>query len=220
MVNDGGTPVSELLQGENFEILELSGGRAWGRCSIDASVGFVDAGVLGPAIEATHIVSSALVLSEGGARLPMGARVAAVEQDGVLVIGSDRVPSDGLRPIGVPVADFVALAEASVGTAFVPGGRSGAGVDAAGLVFLALCLGGVPAPRFADLQATLLGRQVSDAAPMLRGDLLYFADHVAVAAGEGAAVHADPNAGEVVQQPLDTLLGGAFGPVVVRRRLP
>ena len=221
VLDEQGAPVSELLQGENFEVLELAGGRAWGRCSIDGSVGFVDAGGLGPMIEPTHIVSAPSIVSERGARLPMGARLAGVERDDVLVTESDRIPIGGVRPIGEPVADTVALAEALVGTSHRTGGRSGGGVDCSGLVFLTLCLGGIPAPRFRDLQATSIGRPVSDGAPILRGDLLYFDDHVAIAASEKTVVHASAETREVVQQPLDALLdGNIYGPLNVRRRMP
>jgi len=221
VLDDHGAPVSELLQGEGFEVLELAGDRAWGRCSIDGSVGFVDAGGLGPVIEPTHVVSAPVVVGERGARLPMGARLAGIEQDDMLVTSSDRIPIGCVRSIGEPVTDTVALAEALVGTSHRTGGRSGDGVDCSGLVFLTLCLGGIPAPRFRDLQATSIGRPISDGAPILRGDLLYFDDHVAIAASEKTVIHACTEAGKVVQQPLDALLdGNMYGPLNVRRRMP
>ena len=74
---------------------------------------------------------------------------------------------------------------------------------------------------FRDLQATSIGRPVSDGAPILRGDLLYFDDHVAIAASEKTVVHASAETREVVQQPLDALLdGNVYGPLTVRRRMP
>jgi cell wall-associated NlpC family hydrolase len=44
-----GEQVSELLEGEHFMLLDVSGGWAWGFCSLDHYVGYVPADVLGDA---------------------------------------------------------------------------------------------------------------------------------------------------------------------------
>lgn len=200
------TIASELLVGEIFEVLELAGNRAWGVCAVDGSVGHVDAAVLAPVNEATHIVCT-----RDADGLPMGSRIAGHEQDDRLIFVGGSIALADVRPLAAPVADFVALAEALVGVPFVAGGRSGAGVDDTGLVFLTLSLAGIPAPRFRDLQATLLGHDVARSAPVLRGDILIFEDHVAIALDGGRAVWASP--GGVVIEPLP-------GGIVARRRLP
>ena len=216
-----GAPLSELLHGETFEVLELAGERAWGSCTVDGSVGFVDAGVLGPAEQPRYVVCVPVAASDADVFLPMGSRLSGDVQGEAIVGREGHVALSDLCPMGAPVADFVALAEALVGTPYRAGGRSGAGLDAAGLVFLALSLGGVTAPRFCDLQAAALGHDVSETAPMLRGDLLFFDDHVAVVIDAGHVVHADPRQAAVVREPLSALTEGrAFGPLRVRRRLP
>lgn len=204
----GALPLSEILPGEDFDILELSHGQAWGVSVVDGAVGFVDIAALGPTTAAGHVVATPhadpLV---GGAGLPMGARVS----------DPSLFDASAVRTIGEPHDDFVELAEALVGTPFAAGGRSGAGVDAPGLVFLTLSLSGIAAPRFADLQAERLGHAVGDGAPMLRGDLLYFERDVAIVADNDTAI----TAGEagVEAKPIAALIEAA-GPIITRRRLP
>ena len=191
-----GEPLSEVLAGEPFEVLELARGHAWGVSPVDGSVGFVASDALGPFIEATHIVSC----PSAGA-LPLGTRLACDQTNA--------------SPLGVTLPDFVTVAE-TLATGRVPavaGGRSGAGVDPAGLVFLCLSLAGVPAPRFVDLQAAQLGHLVADSAPVLRGDLVFFGDGVGIATGADTLVHVGADHVEIIG--LD-----ALGEVALRRRLP
>ena len=203
----GGGAVSELLQGEDFEVLEFSQGHAWGVGAVDGAVGFVLCDALGAPEGVTHIVCASK------AALPMGTRLTA-----------DRAAafdSGAIRPLAAPIADFAALAETLIGTPSIDGGRSSAGVNCSGLVFLCLSLAGIRAPRFVDLQAAQLGHVVGEDAPMLRGDLLFFADHVAIVADGDSAIHVDAKGGAVTRESIATIVdGGAFGPPIVRRRLP
>ena len=95
----------------------------------------------------------------------------------------------------------------------VSGGRSGAGLDAAGLVVLSLSIAGLKAPRFVDLQAEHLGHTVSNDAPILRGDLLFADGRVAIAVDDRTLITVSDTG--VVRTGID-----AFAPVAVRRRLP
>lgn len=193
----GGPQVSELLQGEEFEMLELTSDYAWGLGVIDGAVGFVAA----DALSASEPEPTQVVVARG-AGAPIGVRLAGV---GGL----------GLQPLDQPVDDYVAVAEAMAGTPYLAGGRSGAGIDAPGLIQLVLSFAGIAAPRFVDLQAEQLGHIVSDDAPMLRGDLLFAGERAAMALDEHRAVWADADAGDVVIGAIE-----AFGAVEARRRLP
>ena len=216
----GAPPASELLVGERFDVLELSRGYAWGVSSVDGAVGFVSEHALGLPVEATHVICAPVAHLAGGTNLPMGSRVAGMETAAGLQVDGVLLPADVARPLASPVHDFVALAESLVGTPAAIGGRSGAGVDATGLVVLALGVAGIPAPRFIDLQAALLGHGIAEDAPMLRGDLLYFADHVAIVADGTQAIHVSA-AGAVAREAIaDIVSGGTFGPLLTRRRLP
>ena len=76
-------PVSELLPGETFEVLEYAGGWAWGYCQADRVVGYVEAIALAAPTVPTHIVceKSAPVAPDSNmtspviASLPMGSRL-------------------------------------------------------------------------------------------------------------------------------------------------
>ena len=112
-------------------------------------------------------------------------------------------------------ADF---AEMLVGVPHRVGGRSGDGVDAAGLIFLAFDVAGRDAPRFADLQAQSLGMTIDDPASLVRGDVIVFEHHVAILADSETVIHSVAGSG-VVSEPLATILNeDRFGPVVARRR--
>lgn len=205
--------LSEVLAGETFEVLELSGSNAWGVSGMDGSVGNVDVTHLTIVEPATYIVCVPLAGIEGGSALPMGSRVAGVEADGRVTFSGGQVAVDDIRPLGAPVADFVALAQSLVGTPAKVGGRSGAGVDAAGLIFLVLSLAGIKAPRFIDIQAAKLGHVVADSAPILRGDLIFFADDVAIATDANHAIHVGTDKVQIIAI-------ADLGSVATRRRLP
>ena len=195
----GGEPVSELLKGERFDVLELSHGYAWGVGAADGAVGFVAMDALGPPEDVTHIVCGA------SSSFPIGTQLTAIE--------AEQTEAATIRPLEAPAKDYVAIAESLVGVPVLGGGRSGQGVDAAGLVVLSLSIAGLKAPRFVDLQAATLGHEISSGAPILRGDLLFSEESVAIAADEASAIYADDTA--VVHAPI-----AAFGPITIRRRLP
>ena len=62
--------------------------------------------------------------------------------------------------MGEAEGDYVAVAEAFVGTPYLWGGRTSVGLDCSGLVQLAVEAAGVAAPRDADMQAAELGRAI------------------------------------------------------------
>ncbi len=135
------------------------------------------------------------------------------------------VPSDALSDIAPEMpehpakgSDFVAIAEAQIGAPAKPGGRSPAGFNCTGLVFYALTGAGRECPRFCDLQRSQLGSELPADAPLQRGDLIFFDDHVAIMVDGENAVHVTAKA--VVREPLaDICTGGSYGDIVARRRM-
>lgn len=209
-----GTALSCLLAGEPFELLEIAGGRGWGVSPVDGTVGYVADDALTVAVSATHVVYAADAVTAGGRALTMGERLSGSVDGADLVIAGDRVPLAALAPLDAPSLDIASLAGALVGTTFVAGGRSGAGVDADGLVALVLSVAGLPTPRFADLQAQVLGHPVDASAPILPGDLLFpEAGGAAIAVNGDHVVHA---MGQQVERAPVAVLGA----IAVRRRLP
>lgn len=121
---------------------------------------------------------------------------------------------------GQPAAhekDFVAVAEALLGTPFRAGGRSALGVDQGGLVFYALDRAGIRALRFVDLQAETIGRPVGDEPPA-RGDIVFFAGHAAIMTDATNAIFVAPGM-TVSRLPLEQITArDGIGEVVARRR--
>jgi hypothetical protein len=212
--------VTELLPGEEFAVLEYAGGWAWGFCADGHVVGYVEAIALVDPIEAGHIVceKSAPVAADDRvtspviATLPMGSRLHGREAGACLVTEYGCVALSHLRRIDEPEPDPVVVAERLIGVPWRAGGRSPDGVDAAGLVQLALMLCGLPAPRLLDQLGTL-GSAVPDAAPSRRGDLLLFEGGAGLMVDDLMMIHAGAAAGKVSVEPAALYPGE-------RRRLP
>ncbi|MFD1034888.1 NlpC/P60 family protein [Sphingomonas hankookensis] len=218
----GGPVLSQALAGEPFDVLEFTSTHGWGRSPIDGTVGFVARDSLVEQFDVSHVVIAATALvhaDPSSARplpftLPIGTRVAATPvNDDWCEVDGGYVASATLLPLSDTIGDAVEHALALQGVAAVAGGRSGEGVDAAGLIFLAWSLAGTPPPRFVDLQADDFGTPLAEGDTLRRGDLLFFAGHVAMLVDADTVIHAD---GTVRCEPVAAL--DRFGPVTARRR--
>lgn len=220
--------LSELLPGDPVEVFELAEHRAWGQSLVDGAVGHFAAEELGPELPAaTHLITviSASLTAEpypdapACGTLPMGAQVHGTPgPEGYLDTQLGYLSTEDLRAIAAPVGSPVDWAEAMLGIPYRPGGRSGAGVDAGGMIFLAHQLAGVKVPRFIDLQAQAVGVAIDPAAPLQRGDMLFFENGAVIMADATTAIHVSEGAG-VVKQSLETAIeSGALGAIVAHRR--
>ena len=217
-------PSSELLPGEEFAVLEISGGWAWGYCRHDHYVGYVEAIELVEAPPATHVVAAleAPVLPEpdihvpGLAKLPMGARITGHEEHDFLATDIGFVSFTHVRPIGAHEHDPVLVAKRLLGAPYLLGGRSPRGIDCSGLVQVSLGFCGIPAPRDSD-QQRVLGKRIPEDAPLRHGDLIFFEGHVGMMVDEAQMIHATAHTGKVVIEPLETVAGRST--LLQRRRL-
>ncbi len=223
--------VSELLRGEEFFVVDSSGGWAWGYSRHDDYVGYVPVGALGPVVEPTHIVATpaALVFAAPDIKasvvewLPMGARLTATGEAGAfLALDNGFVHGRHIAPLGQPLPDFVEVAARLAGVPYRWGGRSGDGIDCSGLVQLALGFAGIVAPRDTDLQAAVLGEPIADEASLRRGDLVFLPGHVGIMANDTHLLHANAHWMRVVTEPLaDVLARQPEGRgITALRRLP
>ncbi|WP_162236345.1 C40 family peptidase [Sphingomonas sp. Leaf23] len=217
-----GAVLSQILPGEPFDVLEFTSTHGWGRSPIDGTVGFVTRSNLIDEYPASHIVVARQAIVHADASttrplplsLPMGSRVAATPaNDDWVEVDGGYVAAAALRPLSDESGDAVDQAMRLLGTGFVMGGRSGAGVDAAGLIFLAGSLAGAPPPRFLDLQADSVGTALAEGDTLRRGDLLFFADHVAMLVDDTTVIHVT----DTVRCDSVTALD-RFGPIRARRR--
>ncbi len=214
--------LSELLPGEAFAVLEYAGGWAWGQCAGDRVVGYVEAIALADPVQPTHVVCEKWapvapdprVTAPVLAGLPMGARLSGYPDGACLATEYGCVPMSHLRSIDDPEDDPVTVAERLIGVPWRDGGRGPEGIDAAGLVQLALGLTGIAAPRFVDLQRAL-GKPVPNGAPLRRGDLVISGEAAGLMIDDLMLIHASREAGKVTAAPAALF----DDPDAVRRRL-
>ena len=223
----------QLLFGELFEVLERDNGWAFGQARRSGYVGYVrEADLAARSQTPSHWVNvvAAEVRSEPAERAqslsaaPMNALVNVEVRDGAFALAADLgwLRSEQLSPIGVHVADYVAAAERFLGQPYLWGGRGGGGIDCSGLVQQGLFAAGWAWPRDVDQQASLgVGVGADD---LRRGDLVFWAQHVAIVTAPGRVLHASFDHGAVVTEPLAEALARRARrgdhPVAWRRPVP
>lgn len=227
------TATSQLLHGEEFAVIDINGGWAWGYSRHDHYVGYTPiAGLSKGRSSPTHMVTApaALVFAEPDfkaplvARLPIGARIAAVEiaDNGFIGAGDGWIHPRHLSGINMTAADPVAVTERLLGMPYLWGGRGGDGIDCSGLVQIALGLCGTYAPRDSDQQLNTLGEPVETGA-LRRGDLVFFPGHVGWMVDEERLIHASAHWMQVITEPLSDverlLKAGHDKPVIAIKRL-
>ena len=182
---------SELLFGEGFALLDLTGGWAWGYSLADHYVGYLAADALGAPIAPTHRVRASEALlhsapdaaSGGSAVLPRSALVMGEVQGEWLATAHGYLALGALVEAGTAEADAASVAEDLIDAPYLWGGRTAAGIDCSGLVQLAWAAAGIQLPRDSDLQlAALSADKDIDPAQLARGDLVFFPGHVGIMA--------------------------------------
>ena len=202
---------SELLFGEGFALLDLTGGWAWGYCLSDHYVGYLAADAIAAPIAPTHRVhmieamlhSSPDAASGGPGVLPRGALVMGEPEGEWLVTAHGYLPLAALVEVGTQDDDPAGLAEEMIGTPYIWGGRMAKGIDCSGLVQLVWSAAGVQLPRDSDLQLAALGADKDvDPAELARGDLVFFPGHVGIMADGKNIIHASRRWMAVKVEPL------------------
>ncbi len=142
-----------------------------------------------------------------------------------------RTPTGGfvyashVLPVGEYAEDFVAVAEAFLGTPYLWGGRTSVGLDCSGLVQLAASAAGHSVPRHADMQEAEAGEPVDrwEGEEMRRGDLVFWEGHVGVMTGTHEFLHANAYHMAVAREPVAaarTRIEEAGFKMTAVRRLP
>ena len=222
---------SQLLPGEGFAVLDLSGGWAWGYSAHDHYVGYVVADALGFPIEAIHriAVRQALVFASPSIKapaigtLPFAARIAGTAGDAFIETAAGYVHKRHVAPVDGLETDAVSVAELFLGMPYLWGGRGGDGVDCSGLVQIALAATGVAAPRDTDMQRESLGDKLPEEARLRRGDIVNFPGHVGLMVDENQLIHANAHWMKVVIEPLADVVARLAPnhdrPILSRRRI-
>lgn len=224
----GGVRERQLVLGEGFVVVDRDQGHAFGFAEKDGYCGWLPEAVLeeGPAPThwvasvGTHLYAGPKVSSKDLAALPMLARVEVLGRQGKWAETSvGYVPASHLREIGDWRSDPVAVAEAFLGTPYLWGGNSRAGLDCSGLVQVAHAACGIALPGDSDLQE-VVGQEATG--PQLRGDLIFWEGHVALVVDQGRILHANGFTMSVAYEGLEAAIqriAASDGPVTARRRL-
>lgn len=227
----------ELLFGQEFCVLDITDGLAFGFTRHDGYCGYVAHDVLHQPSDVTHVVKVVQSyqkltpeLKSAGPHWPLsfGSRLTVTGRENgwariALPSGDRFVPKVHLAPIEPVASDPAKIVELFIGTPYLWGGNSAFGIDCSGLVQAALLACGIACPGDSDQQEQAVGQAVSDDAPILRGDLLFWKGHVALSCDATTLIHANANDMAVAFEPIEGTIkriaeqGG--GDVTSRKRL-
>lgn len=229
--------VSELLFGERFAVLDITGGKAWGYGLHDHYVGTLEMAALAPEAttsgEAVRIgpcdallFAAPAVKAPVLASLPVGALLTVKPHDDRFFQVSGG-PHDARflhrRHVAQPGLDWVDIARSFVGAPYRWGGRTRAGVDCSGVLQVAMQVAGMPARRDSDMLIADAGPDVSPDARQY-GDIAWWPGHIGVLLDRETLLHATAHWMACVVEPLADVVkrakleGGGGEPVVKRPR--
>jgi hypothetical protein len=202
---------NELLFGETINVFESKEGWAWCQSTVDQYVGYIHTIEYCNPVAADHRVialSTPLLTGPDIKRatrdmLPFNARVKVHERaNGYVRIEPEGYIFEGhLAALDFRAPDWVSTAERFVGTPYVWGGKSHAGMDCSGLVQTAMAGSGISAPRDADMQESSLGTNCTKL-PRQRGDLVFWNGHVGIMLDAERLLHANSFHMQVEIEPL------------------
>jgi cell wall-associated NlpC family hydrolase len=237
LARPGGPRDRQVLYGAEILVIDRDAGHAFVQAAADGYCGWLDADALreGGAEAATHRVSApathlypeATIKVIESNWLPMNARLRVIAAEGALwLTEAGYVPAPHLQPLTEVAADPVTVAESLLGSPYLWGGNSRAGVDCSGLVQLAHHAAGRACPGDSDLQAHafagVLGQPLAEAEPLRRGDLVFWKGHVALVVDAARLVHANGHtmsvAYEGITEAINRIAAQGGGPVTVRAR--
>ncbi|MEM1234202.1 MAG: NlpC/P60 family protein [Pseudomonadota bacterium] len=200
----------QMLYGQDFAVLDVDGGFAFGYDPRDGYVGYVPETALGQPFDATHRVRVALThayaepdfKSADLSLLPLGSEVRVVGQDAgyALMDTHGYVLSHHISPLDTPVADWVAVAEGFENAPYLWGGNTATGMDCSGLVQMSIWAAGRDCPRDSDLQEAAFSAATGSPE---RGDLVFWTGHVGVMVDADTLLHANAHHMAVAREPLD-----------------
>lgn len=195
----------QLLAGEVFAMLEERGGWGWGFSRAGGYVGWVDlAGfseeVFSPdrriAVLRTYVYSRPDIKSAPNDLLSLNALFRSGRREGRFVeaVGMGWVVEALTGAPDEHAGDFVAVAEAFLGTPYLWGGKESVGLDCSGLTQMALRAAGIDVPRDTDQQEAMLKaqwREVTGDPERERGDIVFWPGHVGIMTDSEYLLHAN-----------------------------
>ncbi|MCX8507985.1 MAG: NlpC/P60 family protein, partial [Rhodobacteraceae bacterium] len=191
----------QVILGERVLVLDRLDRHAFVQAEKDGYCGYVALSALGPdhavshwvAAPASHLYATPSIKLRELVSLTMGAQLRIVGEDGRFARTAEGlfVPRGHLLPLADRLSDPAGVAEGFLGTPYLWGGNSRAGIDCSGLVQAALLACGQPCPGDSDLQWVSFGPPLPEGASLQRGDLLFWKGHVAMALDRDQMIHAN-----------------------------
>ncbi len=206
----------QLLLGARITVVETREAWSFVEAEADGYCGWISHSAIGPdhpvthrvSAAATHLYSAPDLKSPTLAALSLNACVQITGQEGSFLRRDTGqwLPRQHLAPLDQPETDPVSVAECLLGTPYLWGGNSRAGVDCSGLVQLALHACARACPGDSDMQERALGTPLPPGTPARRGDLLFWRGHVAWISAPDTILHANAHSMSVAYEPLDAAL--------------
>lgn len=196
---------TEALHGERVTVYEQADeGWSWGQLVGDGYVGWLPSNALVREMATpTHRVRALRtfvfpkpdIKSPPMASLSFGSAFAMKREEAGFAVSENGgfIPKQHVVASDFYESDPVEVARRFLGTPYLWGGKTSAGLDCSGLVQLSLQSAGKECPRDSDMQQKV-GKSVSfsgDEKALIRGDLIFWKGHVGFYAGEGKLLHAN-----------------------------
>lgn len=199
--------LTESLFGEAFEVIKKKDTWIFGKNVIDNYSGWVKSSDLGIFFQPTHRVSaicSFLYLRQdiktAFIRLSIGSLVSVMDTDdnwAKIYLSNETnleyayILKKDIVLLDYKVIDWVNVAEKFLNIPYLWGGRSSLGIDCSALVQLSLQTHGIKFPRDCKDQIKIKSLTIKKIEHILRGDLLYWNGHVAIAIDNKNLIHSN-----------------------------
>jgi cell wall-associated NlpC family hydrolase len=154
----------------------------------------------------TYAFSEPDIKSEPDCLLSLNALISAGQRRGRFVEarGIGWVIEAHTGALDDAAGDFVAVAEAFLGTPYLWGGKESVGLDCSGLTQMALRAAGIEVPRDTDQQERALKamwRDVTGNPERERGDIVFWPGHVGIMTDSEHLLHANASSMDTTLEP-------------------
>ncbi len=214
-----GKQESELIYGDIFSIYEEKEDWAWGQAEFDSYVGYLKKDSLdGNTPNPTHILSKlkSTIYHEPDMRSPIldslsiGSKLNIISEKGkyVELDSGGWVYKSHLSDINYIAEDYVETAKKFIGTPYIWGGNSSAGIDCSGLVQTSLRLAGINIPRDTDQQYQHLKNSEIELSlnHLQKGDILFSDGHIGIMSDNKNFLHANAHHMATIIEPISDVV--------------